>query len=173
LSKGFLPYVGTQEKEIEALKLVFRLDVCNPYKDDAYNINAFHKFKPSWKHSETDYHTYLVTLYGEMNVMMDKYVAIKNMMRHMISAHHVLVSTTIDETTRRTCTKQSGATRPPPSIGTTISQGKEGEFRMDLRALLLQKLLVCLLTRLYTARKHVQYPIVTQILALCQADNHP
>jgi hypothetical protein len=39
--RGFNPYRGTQEEEIEALKLVFRVDGSNPYKDDAYNINGF------------------------------------------------------------------------------------------------------------------------------------
>jgi hypothetical protein len=39
--RGFNPYRGTQEEEIEALKLVFRVDGSNPYKVDAYNINGF------------------------------------------------------------------------------------------------------------------------------------
>jgi hypothetical protein len=33
-----------KEEEIEALKLVFRKDGSNPYKDDAYNINGFSQF---------------------------------------------------------------------------------------------------------------------------------
>jgi hypothetical protein len=36
--RGFIPYDGTKEEEIKALKLVFRLDRSNPYKDDTYNI---------------------------------------------------------------------------------------------------------------------------------------
>jgi hypothetical protein len=38
LPRGFIPYDGTKEEEIEALKLVFRIDGSNPFKDDAYNI---------------------------------------------------------------------------------------------------------------------------------------
>ena len=48
---GFIQYDGTKEEEIEALKLVFRLDGSNPYKDDAYNIN---RFKPLSKYVEAD-----------------------------------------------------------------------------------------------------------------------
>ena len=44
--RGFIPYDGTKEEEIETLKLVFRIDGSNPYKDDAYNIN---KFKPLYR----------------------------------------------------------------------------------------------------------------------------
>jgi len=51
--KGFNPYRGTQEEEIEALKLVFQMDGSSPYKDDAYNINKFSRFKPSGRHDET------------------------------------------------------------------------------------------------------------------------
>jgi hypothetical protein len=39
--RRFIPYDGTMEEEIEALKLVFRIDGSNPFKDDAYNINRF------------------------------------------------------------------------------------------------------------------------------------
>jgi hypothetical protein len=91
--RGFNPYNGTKEEEIETLKLVFRLDGSNPYKDDAYNINGFHKFKPTWRHNETQYHTYLATLYDDEMEVMDCYVAINDMMQHMINPKHVRVST--------------------------------------------------------------------------------
>jgi hypothetical protein len=70
--RGFIPYDGTIEEEIEALTLVFRLDGSNPYKDAAYNIN---QFKPMSRYEEADYHTYLVTLHSDMD-MVNKYVAI-------------------------------------------------------------------------------------------------
>ncbi|MGK3740612.1 MAG: hypothetical protein ACI90V_007462 [Bacillariaceae sp.] len=89
--RGFKPYDGTKEEEIEALKLVFRVDGSNPYKDDAYNINNFHKFKPIGKHDETQHHTYLATLYDDMNVE-NCYVAIADMMRHKISSNLLLLS---------------------------------------------------------------------------------
>jgi hypothetical protein len=87
------PYNGTKEEEIETLKLVFRLDGSNLYKDDAYNMNGFHKFKPTWRHNGTQYHTYLATLYDEAMETMDRYVAINDMLQHMISPKHVRVST--------------------------------------------------------------------------------
>jgi hypothetical protein len=43
LLRGFIPYEGTQDEEIEALRMVFRMDGSNPYKDDAINI-----YKPVW-----------------------------------------------------------------------------------------------------------------------------
>jgi hypothetical protein len=88
--RGFKPYDCTKDEEIEALKLVFRVDGTNPYKDNAYNINNFHKFKPIGKHDEAQYHTYLATLYDDMNVE-NCYVAIPDMMRHKISSKHVYV----------------------------------------------------------------------------------
>jgi hypothetical protein len=91
--KGFNPYKGTKEEEIGTLKLVFRMDGSNPYKDDAYNINGFEKFKPSGRHDEAQYHTYLDTLHGDMDVE-DCYTAIEDMMRHMLSSRHIYASTT-------------------------------------------------------------------------------
>jgi hypothetical protein len=85
--RGFIPYDGTIEEEIEALKLVFRLDGSNPYKDDAYNIN---QFKPMSRYEEADYHTYLVTLHSDMDIV-NKYVAIQDLMKHMFSTQHVWV----------------------------------------------------------------------------------
>ena len=61
--RGFNPYNGTQEEEIEALKLVFWLDGSSPYRDNVFNIIEFHEFKPVGKYDETDYHTYIATLY--------------------------------------------------------------------------------------------------------------
>ena len=89
---GFKQYKGTKEEEIETLKLVFRQDGSNPYKDDAYNIIGFDRFKPGGKFNETDYHTYIESLYGNMEVR-DCYVAIADMMKHMISSQHIYVST--------------------------------------------------------------------------------
>ena len=91
--KGFNPYKGTKEEEIETLKLVFRMDGSNPYKDDAYNIKGFEKFKPSGRHDEAQYNMYLATLHGDMDVE-DCYTAIVDMMRHMISSRHIYASTT-------------------------------------------------------------------------------
>jgi hypothetical protein len=85
--RGFIPYNGTKEEEIEALKLVFRLDGSNPYKDDACNIN---QFKPMSRYEDADYHTYLITLNSDMEVV-NKYVAIQELMKHMFSTHHVWV----------------------------------------------------------------------------------
>jgi hypothetical protein len=90
--KGFNPYDGTKEEEIEALKLVFRMDGSNPYKDDAYNINKFNGFKPIGRHDEARYHTYLAILHDDMEVE-NCYVAIADMMSHKISSRHVYVST--------------------------------------------------------------------------------
>jgi hypothetical protein len=88
----FKQYKGTKEEEIETLKLVFRQDGSNPYKDDAYNINGFDRFKPGGKFNETNYHMYRVSLYSDMDVM-NCYVAIEDMMRHMISSQHLHVPT--------------------------------------------------------------------------------
>jgi hypothetical protein len=95
LPPGFKQYKGTKEEEIETLKVVFRQDGSNPYKDDAYNINGFDRFKPGGKFNETDYHTYIVSLYGNSDMeVRDSYVAIADMMKHMISSQHIYVSTT-------------------------------------------------------------------------------
>jgi hypothetical protein len=92
--RGFIPYNGTKEEEIEALKLlVFRIDGSNPYKDDAYNIN---RFKPLSRYEEADYHTYLLTLHSEMDVL-NKYVAIQDLMKHMLSTQHAYVQTASDD----------------------------------------------------------------------------
>lgn len=90
---GFKQYKGTKEEEIETLKLVFRQDGSNPYKDEAYNINGFDRFKPGGKFNETNYHTYIISLYGNMEVR-NCYIAIADMMQHMISSQHIYVSTT-------------------------------------------------------------------------------
>jgi hypothetical protein len=71
--RGFIPYDGTKKEEIEALKLVFRINGRNLYKDDAYNIN---RFKPLSRYDESDYITYLLTLHSEMEDTVNKYVAI-------------------------------------------------------------------------------------------------
>jgi len=85
--RGFIPYDGTKEEETEALKLVFRLDGSNPYKDNAYNIT---QFKPMSRYEEADYHTYLITLHSDMEVV-NKYVAIKDLIQHMLSMQHAWV----------------------------------------------------------------------------------
>jgi hypothetical protein len=85
VSRGFIPYDGTKEEEIEALKLVFRIDGSNPFKDDAYNIN---RFKPMTRYDEADYNTYLLTLHSGMDTA-NKYVAIEDLMKHMFSTHHM------------------------------------------------------------------------------------
>jgi hypothetical protein len=82
--RRFIPYDGTKEEEIEALKLVFRIDGSNPFKDDAYNIN---RFKPMTRYDEADYNTYLLTLHSGMDTA-NKYVAIEDLMKHMFSTHH-------------------------------------------------------------------------------------
>jgi hypothetical protein len=84
--RGFLPYDGTKEEEIEALKLVFRLDGSNPYKDDAYNIR---RFAPYTKYDETEYHTYLLALHSNEMEVVDKYAAIQDLIRHMFSTRYV------------------------------------------------------------------------------------
>ena len=141
----FIPYNGTQEEEIEVLKMVFRLDGSNPLKDDAYNNTPFYRYKPAWAYDEADYDTYLITLYGDMNVM-NKYVAIEDMMKHMISTNHVHVSSTIDEGTRRymyspalqeylhklappTLTRSRTAAREPSRrLTEAFTDGEEEEF---------------------------------------------
>jgi hypothetical protein len=85
--RGFIPYACTKEEEIEALKLVFWLDGSNPYKDDAYNIN---QFRPMSRYEEADYHTYLITLHSGTEVV-NKYVAIQELMKHMFSTQHAWV----------------------------------------------------------------------------------
>jgi hypothetical protein len=93
VSTGFKQYKGTKEEEVEIRKVVFRVDGSNPYKDNAYNINGFNKFKPGGKYNEADYHTYMPSLHGDSMEVMDHYVTIVDMMRHMISSQHIFVST--------------------------------------------------------------------------------
>jgi hypothetical protein len=83
--RGFIPYDGTKEEEIAALKLVFRIDGSNPYKDDAYNIN---RFKPMTRYDKADYNAYLLTLHSAMDTA-EKYVAIEDLMKNMFSTHHM------------------------------------------------------------------------------------
>jgi hypothetical protein len=83
--RGFIPYAGTKKEEIEALKLVFRIDGSNPYKDDAYNIN---RFKQLSRYDESDYNTYLLSLHSETDTE-NKYVAIQDLMKHMFSTSHL------------------------------------------------------------------------------------
>jgi CCR4-NOT transcriptional regulation complex NOT5 subunit len=85
--RELIPYDGTKEEEIEALKLVFRIDGSNPFKDDACNIN---RFKPMTIYDEADSNTYVLTLHSGMNTA-DKYVAIEDLMKHMFSIHHIIV----------------------------------------------------------------------------------
>jgi hypothetical protein len=85
VQRGFIPYDGTKEEEIEALKLVFRIDGSNPFKDDAYNIN---RFKPMTRYDEADYNTYVLTLHSGMDTA-NKYVTIEDLMKHMFSTHHI------------------------------------------------------------------------------------
>jgi hypothetical protein len=46
----FLPNDSTNKEEIEALKIVFRIDGINPYKDDPYNI--YKRFMPMTRYEE-------------------------------------------------------------------------------------------------------------------------
>jgi hypothetical protein len=88
--RGFIQYDGTKKAEIEALKLVFRINGSNPYKDDAYNIN---RSKPLSRYDVLDYQTYVLTLHLEMEVV-NKYVAIQDLMKHMFSTTHLYIPTT-------------------------------------------------------------------------------
>jgi hypothetical protein len=89
--REFIPYDGTKEEEVEALKLVFQIDGSNPYKDDAYNIN---RFKSLSRYDELDYQTYVLTLPSEMEVL-NKNIAIQDLMKHMFSStSHVWVPPT-------------------------------------------------------------------------------
>jgi hypothetical protein len=166
--KGFIPYYnGTIEKEIEALKLVFRLDGSNPYKDDSNNIN---QFKPMSRYEEADYHTYLVTLHSDMAIV-NKYVAIQNLMKHMSSTQHVWVrsdnigsrymySTSLYEylhqsETPLARTRRTGIEQPPRTtterkdeedskqnawISKTVKRAKDRDQRMTARSRLKQRL---------------------------------
>jgi hypothetical protein len=93
--REFIPYDGTKEKEVEALKSVFWIDGSNPYKDDAYNIN---RFKPLSRYDESDYQTNVLTLHSEMEVL-NKYIAIQDLMKHMFSTSHAWVPLTENEST--------------------------------------------------------------------------
>jgi hypothetical protein len=101
---------------LKAVKLVFWLDGSNPYKDDAYNKN---QFKPMSRYKEVDYHTYLVTLHSDMEVV-NKHVAIQDLMRHMFSTQHVWVPS--DNIGSQYM--YSKTLRIPPPIGNTISENK-------------------------------------------------
>jgi hypothetical protein len=90
---GFISYDSTKEEEIEALKLVFRLDGSNPYKDHAYNVK---KFAPYTKYDEADYHTNLLPLHSSEMEVENKYVAIRDLMRQMIGNSYIWVPTTED-----------------------------------------------------------------------------
>jgi hypothetical protein len=83
--------------QIEALKLIFRLDGSNPYKDDAYNIN---RFKPMSRYEEADCHTYLIPLHSDMEAV-NKYVAIQDLIRHMFSTQHTWVPSTSENIKNR------------------------------------------------------------------------
>ena len=86
IPKGFIPYEGIREEEIEALKLVFPLDGSNPYKDDAYNIKPFMPFS---RYEESDHHAHLVTLHDEALEVDLKYVAIENLIKQTFSTQHL------------------------------------------------------------------------------------
>ena len=89
---GFLPNDGTKEEEIEALKIVFRIDGSNPYKDDPYNI--YKRFMPMTRYEEPDYHVYLTTLHDEDMDVDNKYVAIQNLIKQLFSTQHAWVPPT-------------------------------------------------------------------------------
>jgi hypothetical protein len=156
-TSGNPPYNGTKEEEIETLKLVF------PYKDDAYNINGFDRFKPGGKLNETDYHTYRKSLYGDMEIM-DCYVAIADIMKHMISSQHIYVSTrsqymyspalleylyqvtpppatTVEEYDFRTRGKVTKDTKPMSERWNTVEkERKDRDRRTNARAQIKQRL---------------------------------
>ena len=85
IPKDFIPYDGIREDEIEALKLVFRVDGSNPYKDDPYNIKPF---MPLTRYEESDHHTHLVILHDEEMEIDHKYVAIEHLIKQMFSTQH-------------------------------------------------------------------------------------
>ena len=91
IPKGFIPYEGIREEEIEALKLVFPLDGSNPYKDDAYNIKPFMPFS---RYEESDHHAHLATLHDEALEVDLKYVAIENLIKQMFSTQHAWTPST-------------------------------------------------------------------------------
>jgi hypothetical protein len=152
--RGFIPYDGTKEEKIEALKLVFRLDGSNPYKDDAYNIN---QFKPMSRYEEADYHTYQITLHSDMEVV-NKYVAIQELMKHMFSTQHVWVpSDSIESRYMYSTTRRTGIEKPPRTsterkdevqevskqnvwISKTVKRAKDRDQRMIARSRLKQRL---------------------------------
>ena len=143
--KGFIPYDGTKKEEIKALKLVFRIDGSNPYKDDAYNIN---RFKPQSRYEESDYQTYVLTLHSEMEVV-NKYVAIQDLMKHMFTTSHMWVPPTGKETTDRykysrplheyihrretpeATRRRTGIETPPRSIRGSEGQEEEYDWSKD------------------------------------------
>ena len=81
----FIPYDGIKEEEIEALKLVFRLDGSNPYKDDPFNIKPF---MPMTRYEEADHQSHLVILHDEELDVDQKYIAIENLIKQMFSTQH-------------------------------------------------------------------------------------
>ena len=81
----FIPYDGIKEEEIEALKLVFRLDGSNPYKDDPFNIKPF---MPMTRYEEADHQSHLVILHDEELEVDQKYIAIENLIKQMFSTQH-------------------------------------------------------------------------------------
>jgi hypothetical protein len=109
---GFIPYDGIKEEEIEALKLVFRLDGSNPYKDDPYNVKRFMPnnikgfmpykddpysikgFMPMTRYYESDFRAYLTTLHDDNMEVEDKYVAIQNLIKQMFHTQHAWIPPT-------------------------------------------------------------------------------
>ena len=90
-----IPYDGTKEEEIEALKRVFRLDgSCyrsNLYKDDPYNIQ---RFMPMTRYDASDHHAYLTTLHDDDLDVENKYVAIQDLIKQMFSKQHAWIPPT-------------------------------------------------------------------------------
>ena len=109
---GFIPYDGIKEEEIEALKLVFRLDGSNPYKDDPYNVKRFMPnnikgfmpykddpysikgFMPMTRYYESDFRAYLTTLHDDNMEVEDKYVAIQDLIKQMFHTQHAWIPPT-------------------------------------------------------------------------------
>jgi hypothetical protein len=143
--REFIPYDGTKEEEVEALKLVFWIDGSNPYKDDAYNIN---RFKPLLRYEELDYQTYVLNLHSEMEVL-NKYIAIQDLMKHMFSTSHVWVPPAKNESadqymyshplheylcrweTPEATRRRTGNETPPRSIKGSEGQEEEFDFSED------------------------------------------
>ena len=92
---GFIPYDGTKEEEIEALKVVFRLEgSCyriNLYKDDPYNIQ---RFMPMTTYDAFDHHVYLTILRDDDLDVENKYVAIQDLIKQMFSTKHAWIPPT-------------------------------------------------------------------------------